>query len=102
MPAEQRPAVSAPGGGVVWKWGVPVDDREHELPWPADATVVHVAPTPDDPAVVQVWTFSSRTHVERPRRLRVFGDGQPIPAPCAHLGTAVTDVGLVWHLIEVL
>lgn len=97
---ETRPTVFGEDQAVVRKWTVPVDDQVHEMPWPADAQVVHVAPLGGWDAVL-VWTIGSAER-ERPRRVRVFSTGQPIPTPCTHLGTAVTPHGLVWHLVELL
>jgi len=92
---------------VVLKWTIPVDDRTHQVQWPSDAQVVHVAPDTAAVDVVLAWTVSTRRtdggkDLFRFRNLRVYGTGQPIPTPCAHLGTAVTGVGLVWHLVELL
>jgi hypothetical protein len=92
---------------VVLKWLIAVDDRTTQFALPADAEVVAVRAHDTDPAKVWFWTLHTQpaeSHIGprvRYRNLRVYGTGQPIPVPCAHLGTAFAG-GLVWHLIELL
>lgn len=92
---------------VVLKWEIEVDDQTHQVQWPADAQVVHVAPHPERVDAVWVWTLSTR-HTDgsrdytRFRWIRVYATEDPIPTPCVHLGTAVTRFGLVWHLVELI
>jgi hypothetical protein len=106
-----RPTVhGSPGSGrvaVVLKWLFEVGNEPRHSAWPADAQVVHVAPDAGKPERVWVWTLHTQPDDDtgpqiRFRWIRLFGTGQPIPVPCAHLGTAVTPSGLVWHLVEVL
>jgi hypothetical protein len=108
-----RPTVhGSPGSGrvaVVLKWLFEVGNEPRHSAWPADAQVVHVAPDADPAKPERVWVWTLHTQPDddtgpqiRFRWIQLFGTGQPIPVPSAHLGTAVTPSGLVWHLVEVL
>jgi hypothetical protein len=82
----------------VFRYEVPVDDRDHELSLtPGPILKVGARKT----AAVEFW---AETHPEGTveRAFRVFGTGQPIPAGYLWVGTA-EPVGLgalVWHLYE--
>jgi len=81
---------------TVYRYTVPVDDRWHTL----DLTgpIVHVDCRRPD--LVEVWALAG-AEPERPRTLRVFGTGHPLPDDVTYVGTALAAGGaLVWHLFE--
>lgn len=86
----------------VLKWDVLVDDREHEI----GGGRVRLVACQHSHDVVQVWTEETDhpdwEFAARPRMVRVFGTGQPLPEAANHLGSVVTAGGaLVWHVYEV-
>lgn len=92
------------GGSRVLRWTVPVDDQAHVTN--AAGPVLRVAAHREFFTEVEFWTLEAAdSHRQapgsRPRVVRVFGTGQPVPAGYKWLGTAErTEQGLVWHLFE--
>lgn len=86
----------------VLRWTVPVDDQAHVTN--AAGPVLRVAGDRKFSTIVEFWTLESAEappRGARPRVVRVFGTGQPVPAGYEWLGTAErTEQGLVWHLFE--
>lgn len=77
---------------------VPTDDEWHEIPGP----IVHVQEQYD---VVTVWFEHDDEAEPAPRKVRVFGTGQPLPdEPTRHVGTAVMRGAwlMVWHVRELV
>lgn len=83
---------------TVYRYGIPVDDRAHELE--LSGAILHVDCR--DPKVVEIWTLETggpRTS----RWFKVFGTGHDLPdlTDVTHCGTALAPGGaLVWHLFE--
>ena len=84
---------------TVWKYSIPVDDRDHPLP----VRVVHVGPDSTALTILTVWAevdvSDSPTVPTAP--YRVFGTGHPIPDEAEHVGSV--PVGpFVWHLYRLV
>lgn len=79
----------------ILKWDVPVDDRWHPV---GGGPVVHVA-CQYGPGSVQVWTIEHNEALLSPGAARVYGTGHVIPSGTHPIGSAVTDHGLVWHVL---
>lgn len=102
----------------VYRYEVPVDDREHVCELPEGTFIVHVDCR--EIHVVEFWAevIVPSAHSLRPdvaRTFKVFGTGHPIGDEWVHRGTALTPehIGenpesfirvargsLVWHLYE--
>ncbi len=84
----------------VLKWHIPVDDRDHPI---GSGPVVLVGCQNGDYTAVQVWTEESGPVT--PRRARVYGTGQRLPANDAHIGSVVAPTlppkTLVWHVYAI-
>lgn len=90
------PTATTPGARI-FRYEVPVDDQWHDIDLCGD--ILHVDTRGMD--VVEFWALH-QGGARRPRRLRVFGTGHPLPPGVTHVGTAVVSGGaLVWHLVEI-
>jgi hypothetical protein len=83
----------------VLKWDVPVDDKPHMI---GGGEIIHVA-CQRIASSVQVWT-EEEDEPELTQRVIVVGTGHVYPQePHGHwhaVGTALTDIGLVWHVLR--
>lgn len=83
----------------VWKYPVPVDDRNHVFLVPSGQWLpaLHVDSNAD---IVTIYAEVEPEAYAEPSIFRVFGTGQPIPDGAVYMGTTFHDSGLVWHLYE--
>lgn len=81
-------------GARIFRFEVPVDDAIHVI---TCGEVLHVASR--NPMKVEFWT-TDRNMVSK--AFTVVGTGHEIQSDCVFRGTALTAVGLVWHLLELL
>lgn len=85
----------------IYKYTVPVDDRVHGVTLDAGVKILHVDCT-GNYAMVEFWALHDDTQTETEERwFQVVGTGHPLPPDAAYVGSVVTSVGLVWHLMEV-
>jgi len=86
---------------AVYKYSIPVDDREHAVLMPPGAEIVHVA-CQDGPYSVELWATVDPDVTRAERTFIVAGTGhQYDDVQWKHVGSALTAEGaLVWHLLE--
>lgn len=87
---------------TVWKFVVPVDDREHEIVLPGPGKIVHVGVQGGDVVVWAEFRNIGGHDGATTLRLRVFGTGHEIvdvPDPYRHVGTAFVGP-FVWHVYQ--
>lgn len=84
----------------VWKFTVPVDDHDHDLPGMAQCLSGVVGVISQQADQVSFWVENVTGHAGPDvRRYRVFGTGHEVPVGYAHRGLA--EFGpFVWHLFE--
>lgn len=79
----------------ILRYEVPVDGQWHTIT--GASRPVHVGCRQVD--TVEFWAWD-RPDVG-PVEYCVFGTGQPVEEPCAHMGTTIAPGGqLVWHLVR--
>ena len=85
---------------AMYRYMIPVDDRPHIETLTGDP--VAVAATADSRGV-EFWAEYDEQFGKSDRAFQVFGTGHPIPDGAVWVGTCPrTDLGLVWHLFEIL
>lgn len=84
---------------TIWKYLLPVAD-EYILMAPANAQwLPHVQPLGN--GMVNLWALVQPDNPQWEYRFRVYGTGHPVDEVGTYLGTAVTELGLVWHVFRV-
>ncbi len=84
----------------VWKYDIPVDDRNHSFQMPPGRPIM--VGIQDRLDVVQLWMeVDPETEKRNARRFQVFGTGQDIPRTATHVGSVIAHPNLVWHMFEV-
>lgn len=87
--------------GCIHRYQVPVDDKTHVFDLYGDP--LHMAANPSG-GVVDFWApGESPGHAARTRSFIIVGTGHPVRTPggARHWGTARSESGLVWHLLEI-
>lgn len=81
----------------IFRYGIPVDDRWHEMEAVMDPLSVGCRQV----SAVEFWAWEPHDGPFPLRFFRVYGTGQEIPENVKYWGTVVAPNGcLVWHLVE--
>jgi hypothetical protein len=85
---------------TMYRYVVPVDDQPHEFTLTGDPVAVAATAASD---AVEFWAEHDDRDGRCDRAFQVFGTGHPIPDGAVWVGTCPrTDLGLVWHLYELV
>lgn len=87
-------------GRRIFRYEVPVDDRDHRVHLPEYVRIVKIGARRTD--AVEFWGLVTGSDLSYDRVFRVLGTGQPIPNGYEYIGTPEPVAGgqLVWHLFE--
>jgi hypothetical protein len=84
----------------VWKFSLSADRTDHcEVRMPIGAQLLHVNTQEDSFCVWALVNPSNKTEI---RTFRIAGNGHPIRTQVKYLGTVHLQLGLVFHVFEVL